>query len=229
MGRAKHTINGQTALSATTLPNYLNSGWKEFWFRKTGFEECDRVRDESTVFGKKVHNLVEKYLRGEVYELLPDDRPSVCAGMLIDWCKQAQVKPLILPAQFGEKAGQPAMEFKVEDEELLMVGHPDLICTFGDNPTPWILDWKTSKKFDPAYIMQATTYAKAWFMMTGQKINDAAILRVDKDPTLTPQFETEEIHDIFEKYVPVLRDAKNVYDFFEERGKWKKPKKEKTK
>lgn len=227
MGKAKHTIDGQTALSATTLPSYLNAGWKEYWFRSNGFEECDRIRNESADFGKKVHAIVESFLRGEAYTLAPDDRVSTCAGMIIDWCKQAQVKPLLLPSQFGAKAGQPAMEFELVSRELLIVGHPDLLCTFGDSPIPWILDWKTSKKMDVGYVMQVAIYAQCWFEMTGQKINDAAILRVEKDPTVMPQFEPLEVHNIFEVLVPLVRDAKNVYDFFENRGKWKKPKKEK--
>lgn len=222
MGKAKYTIDGKTAVSATTLPSYLNSSWKEFWFRKYGFEECDRVRDESTVFGKKVHNIVEAYLRGKEIELV--GRVGVCAGLIIDWCKQAQVKPLVLPQQFEDKAGQMAMEFQVRSKELLMVGHPDLICTFGDSQVPWILDWKTSKKMDVSYILQVSMYAQGWFEMTGQKINDAAILRVEKDPEEVPQFEAMEIHNIFDTYIPLLREAKNVHDFFEGRGKWKKVK-----
>ncbi len=220
MGRPKHLINGKTATSVTTLFGDLDANWKEFWFRKHGFEECDRIRDESASFGKKVHALVEKHLRGEPYELIPNDRVSTCAGLIIEWCKQAQVKPVTL------LGGKPAMEFEVVSKELLLVGHPDLICTFGDSPVKWIADWKTAKKMSLGYTLQVAAYALCWFEMTGEKINDAAIIRVEKDPAAEVQFEALEIHNIFEVYVPLVKAAKAVHDFFNKRGAWAKTKKE---
>lgn len=219
--KAKYTINGEAALSVTSLTDFIDSQWKEFWFRKYGFEECDRIRKESTEFGHKVHAIVEQFLRKEPYMLVEGDRVSTCAGLVIDWCKQAQLNILPLPQVFGENAGKPACEFEVVSKELMLVGHPDGIGTFGTNPLPWIIDWKTSKKMSLTYKLQVAAYAQAWFEMTGQRIDDAAIIRVEKDPNEPVQFETIEVHEIFQKFVPVVREAKSIYDFLKGKGKWK--------
>jgi hypothetical protein len=221
MGKAKYTINGKTALAVTTLGSFIDSAWKEYWFRQYGFAECDRIRDESAAFGKQVHTLIEKHLRKEDYELLSDDRVSTCAGLVIDWCKQADVRPLILPEQFGERAGTPAMEFEVKSEELLLVGHPDLFCTFSTMPTVWCGDWKSSKKMSLTYRMQVAAYVFCWREMTGQVIDDAFIVRVEKDPSAEQQFETLELHNLFDVYVPIVKEAKDIYDFLNRRGKYK--------
>lgn len=149
----------------TTVLGWLNSAWKEYWYRKAGFEAADKISKESQEIGKLVHSFIELYLNTGAEPVLGNE--GRCAAIIIQWLKENVVKPLYI-------------EQELKDIKLKLVGHCDLIVeTDGEQV---IIDYKTSKKIDKSYALQLAAYAHMANKQLGTKINKGIILRVDKDP-----------------------------------------------
>ncbi len=208
--------------------------WKTFLSDRTAMAVADRISKESTDFGKAVHSIAEAFLLGQdepkVITLEDEwDKPftrqitareKFCGEMLVKWCKEAKVKPITL-------GGKLAIETALESETLGLTGHPDLVCTFGDNPTVFIIDWKTSKENRVEYGLQLAAYCLIIKEQFGVEINDGAIVRVPSDPNSKPQFETHEYHNLLTRYGPAFISALETVHYFKGRGKWAKTKEKK--
>lgn len=201
-------------LRVTEVIDFVNASWYQYWVKSVGsVEECERITRESSAFGTGVHKMVENYLIGSPLPEL-SERQKACGSLLVNWCKETQAKPLTIN-------DSPAVECTLQCERYGYEGHPDLLCTFGEDTTPWIIDWKTSKEFKLGYYLQAAAYAHAARIEHGITIKDGAILRVEKDPNKKVQFEVIEMHDLEEKYFPIFLAALDVVNFFKKRDKWK--------
>jgi hypothetical protein len=211
--KPKYTINGEAVPSVTSIIDLYGDKYGLMkWYGEKGWIECSRVKYESAKFGSEVHKLVEDYLRGTSTTTIDATvRSHVCASNIINWCKETKLVPI-------------AMEPELISEKHMYVGHCDAIVTFGDSKVPFILDWKTSSRIDIIYALQLAGYAQAYFEMTGIIIDDAAIVRVEKDPNKMPQFETKEFHQLFTKYVPLFLHLRELYDFYKSKGEFKKAK-----
>jgi hypothetical protein len=209
--KPKYTINGEAVPSVTSIIDLYGDKYGLMkWYGEKGWTECSRVKHESAKFGSSVHKLVEEYLGGfSTINLEPGERAHVCAKSIMDWCDETKVKPVVL-------------EPELISEKYMYVGHCDAIVTFGDSKIPFLLDWKTSSRIDIIYALQLAGYAQAYFEMTGTIIDDAAIIRVEKDPNKMPQFETKEFHQLFTKYVPLFLHLRELYDFYKGKRAWKK-------
>lgn len=203
--------------------------WKEFLSARTALGEADRIGRESTDFGKGVHAIAEGFLldRPVVKEWVDDagiahpltERQHFSGGLITNWCKEAKVKPLIVTGVTGIQ--MPAIELELVSEQYKLTGHPDLINTFGDDKTVWVTDWKTSKECRIEYILQLAAYAQMMFEKYGVDIQNGAIIRTPSDPNTFPQFETHTFTNLRSKYFPLFLEAKNVMDFFKNKGQWK--------
>lgn len=193
--------------------------WKTMLARYNPLAEADRISDESTTFGKGVHRVVESYLLGTPLPTgmqpdVPTARQLTCGGYMVDWLKQTKAKPLTI-------ADKPAVEFELKDEELGLVGHPDMVCTFGEDTVPFLIDWKTSKQASLDYIIQLALYAELMHRQYGIRVNDGAIIRTPSDPSAVPQFEPHEYHGLREKYLELAMEALDVFKFFSNKGRWR--------
>lgn len=197
----------------TEVIGFVDSEWYKYWVKSVGVEECDRISLESTTFGKGVHSIAESYLTGVPTTVALSDRQKYCGELLVKWCKEALVKPL----KVGDKL---AIELDLVSEKYKLTGHPDLICTFAEVPTIWIVDWKTSKECRRGYALQLAAYAQMLKEQYGLECNDGSIVRVPSDPNTVPQFETHEFHNLKEKYFPVFEKALDVLHYFKKKGAW---------
>jgi hypothetical protein len=202
--------------------------WKAFLDKRTAMKEADRIGKESTDFGKAVHSIAEAFLLGQPepttitlqdefdkdYTRPLTDREKFCGGLLVKWCKEAKVKPILLD-------GKPAIETPLEDEELGLTGHPDLVCTFGDDSTVWIVDWKTSKEFRLEYKLQLAAYVAMIKKKYGIEIDNGVIVRVPSDPNVMPQFETHIVRNLLTKFFQAFLHCLEAVKFFKNRGIWK--------
>jgi len=181
-----------------------------YWYGKHGTEECNRVKRESAAFGTAVHSKVEEYFRtGQHPE--GEDRAASCARLIVRWIQDTRFVPLQDEDGFF-------VEREVESEEDGFVGHPDAIGYFMDNPDKLgVVDWKTSGHIDDNYPLQLAAYAKAIKEQYGHDISFGVIVRVEKDPTKTPQFEIEEYVPL-EPYYPLFKCAKTLYDFYKRKA-----------
>lgn len=205
--------------------------WKAFLSTRTALKEADRIGKESTDFGKAVHSIAEAFLLGQAepttitlqdqwdkdYTRAITTREKFCGDLLVRWCKEAKVRPIML-------GGKPAIETALQSETLGLTGHPDLVCTFGDDPTVWIVDWKTSKEFRLEYKLQLAAYVAMIKEQYGIEINNGVIIRVPSDPNVMPQFEAHIVRDLLTKYFEAFKSCLDAVLFFKNRGKWKEVK-----
>lgn len=208
--KPKYTIDGEGVPSVTGIIDlYGDKYGLMVWYGKNGWDECNRVKRESAEFGSEVHRIVEEHLKGSDVKLDLTKRSNVCAHNIVRWCDETKLKPITLEPELISKQHK-------------YVGHCDAIVTFGDSKTPFLIDWKSSSKIDIIYALQLAGYAQAYYEMTGTIVDDAAIVRVEKDPNKTPQFETKEFHQLFNKYVPLFLHLRELYDFYKSKGKFSK-------
>lgn len=205
--------------------------WKTFLSTRTALKEAERIGKESTDFGKAVHSIAEAFLLGQPepttitlqdqwdkdYTRPLTEREKFCGSLLVKWCKEAKVKPIML-------GGKPAIETALQSETLGLTGHPDLVCTFGEDPTIWIVDWKTSKEFRLEYKLQLAAYVAIIKEQYGIEIENGVIIRVPSDPNVTPQFEPHIVRNLLSKYLPAFLSCLDAVLFFKNRGKWKEVK-----
>jgi len=203
--------------------------WKAFLENKTALKEADRISRESTEFGKGVHHIAESHLlkrpignswsddSGNVHPLT--ERQKFSGGLITKWCDDAKVKPIEVTGITGIK--MPAIEIELISEEHKIVGHPDLINSFGEDPTIWITDWKTSKECRIEYVLQLAAYAHMLWEKYRIPCDNGAIIRTPSDPNVFPQFETHTFTNLRTKYFPLFLEALDVVNFFKKKGKWK--------
>jgi hypothetical protein len=197
----------------TNVIDFVDSQWKQYWFKSVGLQEADRISSESTGFGKGVHSIAESFLTEVPITVALSDRQKYCGDLLVKWCKEALVKPIKVEDKL-------AIELPLVSEKYKLTGHPDLICTFAEVPTLWIVDWKTSKECRRGYALQLAAYAQMLKEQYGLECNDGSIIRVPSDPNIMPQFETHEFHNLKEKYWPVFEKALDVLHYFKKKGIW---------
>jgi len=201
-------------IRVTSVCSFIDSEWWQYWVRNVGVAEADRISKESAEFGTGVHQLVEDYLRGVQTPPIYSDRQVTQANLIIQWCKQSSVKPLIID-------GKPAIELELKSEKYKLTGHPDLVATFSDDPTIWIIDWKTSKEARRTYILQMAAYAKMIKDIYKLESNIGVILRVPSDPNNEVQFETHTVYNLQTKWWPKFEAALDLYNFLKKKGEYK--------
>lgn len=197
----------------TDVCSFINAEWYKYWVKNVGLAECERISQESTDFGKAVHKVVENYLLGTEIPPTLTNRQLFCGGLLVKWCQETKVKPLIIN-------NAPAVECTLTSETYGYRGHPDLLCTFGDDPTIWVADWKTSKESRLEYPLQMSAYAYAAKEEHGLEINDGVIARTPSDPNAEKQFETHPYHDLKGVFLPVFLEGLDIVKYFKRKGKW---------
>lgn len=194
-------------IRVTSVLSFVESAWKEYWFRKVGFEEADRVSEESSSFGTRVHKLIEGALKGEikieVSSVVPEEQ---CAVDIIMWLEQNNVKPLF-------ETYDKSLEIEVSDKTLNLTGHFDYATLV--NGVPTIIDFKTSNKMRKSFPLQKAAYAKMASKQLGIKIDDGITLRAhwDKEAQAV-EFEVKHYDNLTKKYWPVFKSCLDVWKYF---------------
>lgn len=200
-------------IRVTDVCSFINAEWYKYWVKHAGVEECDRISKESTEFGKAVHKVVENYLIQTELPPILTNRQMFCGGLIVKWIQETKVKPIQIN-------NAPAVECTLTSETLGLRGHPDLFGTFGEDPTIWVVDWKTSKESRLEYPLQMSAYAQMAKEEHGIEINNGVIVRTPSDPNAEKQFETHPYHDLKGIFLPVFLEGLDIVKFFKKKGKW---------
>ncbi len=135
----------------TSVLSDLNAAWKEHWFRKNGFETCDRIRDTSSEFGRNVHKIVESYLLGAGILEGFTAKEEKWAVAIINWLAEQGAVLVYL-----DKA--PLLEYEVKDSKLRLIGHLDAV--FEIKGQKYLTDFKTTGEHRKEFPIQKAVYAK---------------------------------------------------------------------
>ena len=141
-----------------------------------GRHRPDQERDQAADFGTQAHILIDAIIQGKEPEIPPEMEPVVKS--FIAWRKDAG-----LDIHLSEQTVFSARHH--------YAGTMDAVAYRGD--TLVALDWKTSNGLYPEYALQVAAYGKALEEMSGQKVQEAWIVRFGK---ATPEFEARQVVDL---------------------------------
>ncbi len=194
-------------IRVTSVLSFVDSQWKEFWWRKIGFDAADKISKESAEFGTLVHKKIEGALKGEITldpeSLEPSDQ---CAVAVIMWLEQNNVKPLF-------ETYEKSLEIEVQDTELGLIGHFDYAANVNGIPT--IVDFKTSNKMRKSFPLQKAAYAKMANKQFNVKIDDGITLRSHwNKETKQVDFESKYYNNLMKKYWPGFKACLDVWKIF---------------
>jgi genome maintenance exonuclease 1 len=165
-GRRYKTPNGNLYPSVTTILGQLNKDYLNEWIAKVGVKEAEKIRDAAGKRGTRMHDLCEKYLRGQSYELNPfETGANTLFKQMIPYLNKFEVVH--------------ALETQLYSDKLKVAGTVDCIADI--NGIRYIVDFKSStgiksREDIPAYFMQVAAYSMMWYERTGQVVTQSKIL-----------------------------------------------------
>lgn len=190
----------------TSVLDFVESQWKEYWWRKVGFEAADKIGRDSAGFGTGVHSQVEAYLRDECGFPSDSNPTEKCAAAILTYLESKKIEPLF-------DSYEKSLEIEVKDIELGLIGHFDYAAKVDGVPT--IIDFKTSNKMRKSFPLQKSAYAKMATKQLGIPINDGLTIRAhwDKDKQEV-EFEEKEYKELLTHYWPIFNSCLDVYKYF---------------
>ena len=180
MGRPKdgyRLADGTRVPGVTTvIGRFKESGGLIHWAWKLGIEGVDyrERRDSDANSGTLTHELIDTYLHGGEPRL-PDEQADTEMGRAAwqgyqsfrRWADSTRIE-------------LTSAEESIVSEEYRFGGTPDGLGKIGDETV--LLDWKTSSRIYPDYIVQVAAYRHLWELKYPDvKITGIHILRADKE------------------------------------------------
>lgn len=192
-------------IRVTSVLGFVESAWKEWWWRKVGFEAADKITKESSEFGTSVHKLVENaLLKNEEGVGSPEE--LMCATRILDYIADNNIKPLL-------GTWEKSLEIEVKDESLGLIGHFDMAALV--NGEPCIVDFKTSKNMRKSFPLQKAAYAKLANKQLGLKIDRGITIRAHwNQELLDVDFEVKEYNNLIKRFWPKFQACLTVWMYF---------------
>jgi len=159
-----------TVLSATSKSKDGITQWKN----RVGDAEADRIVKQSTDIGSSVHDSIEKYLNGDLWDIFENTENEFIAKKIAHKFINDGLKNIT--EIWGLEVGLVL--------DNLYAGTADCIGEYNSIPT--LIDFKTAKKIKKRdwiedYFLQGCAYANAHNVMFGSDIQQIVILMVDRD------------------------------------------------
>ncbi len=193
-------------MRVTSVLSFVESQWKEFWWRKVGFEAADKITKDSSEFGTRVHKLIETMLKGPIGECKGGTPETECAAAVVNYLLENKITPL-----FGTY--EKSLEIEVKDEKLGLIGHFDYAALVDGQPC--IVDFKTSKSMRKSFPLQKAAYAKMANRQFGSVIDNGLTIRSHWDAEMqTVEFEAKYYTGLIKKYWPIFKSCVDVYKYF---------------
>ncbi len=131
------------------------------------------VLDAAGKIGTAVHHWMESYLAaraaGKGFPAPPTD-PKVrsCCSAARKWIKEVDLRPM-------------AIEKILYSRMYGFIGTTDLTAAAVINGRSACCDWKSSGRLHTSYRLQLAAYALMWEEMTGERLEDRWLIRLDKN------------------------------------------------
>lgn len=159
-----------TVLSATSKSKDGIAQWRN----RVGDAEADRIVKQSTDIGSSVHDSIEKYLNGDLWDIFENTENEFIAKKIAHKFINDGLNNIT--EIWGLEVGLVL--------DNLYAGTADCIGEYNSIPT--LIDFKTAKKIKKRdwiedYFLQGCAYANAHNVMFGSDIQQIVILMVDRD------------------------------------------------
>lgn len=195
-------IDGEKWPSVTEILNLLAKPSLSKWREWKGTKEADRISKEAAERGKKLHEMVELFLKGETVVLCGEDeelRPIFKAWF--EWWRDSKYTCV-------------AQELKVISKKYNYGGTYDSLLK--DNKDRLVIvDWKFSNNDDRLRWLQLAGYAQAILEHSGERVKRGMIVRIDKKGKV----HVKECKNLG-LYVPLFLGLRKLWDFCNKKGKY---------
>lgn len=168
--------------------------------------------DEAAEVGKRAHDWIERWIRGERNPDHEDPRVASCCRAALDWMRRHNVRWI-------------HTEHKVYSREFGYAGTMDglALCDSCDNklccPVAFtdrlsLVDWKSSNQLNLEYLLQTAAYVHAYMEEFNCRILDRWIVRMGKEDDAFETWHCEEIDQDrdFEAFVCCLELTRTMND-----------------
>lgn len=191
----------------TSVLSYVESAWREYWWRKVGFEAADEISKESAEFGTKVHKHVETTLLSNSISYDITTPEGKCAQEIINYLTINKIAPLL-------GSYKDSLEIEVRDKKLGLIGHFDMAALVDGVPT--VIDFKTSNKMRKSFALQKAAYAKMLNKAQGEfEVHQGLTIRSHwNKETQKVEFETKMYTNLIGKYWKVFEACLKVWMYF---------------
>ncbi len=140
------------------------------------------VLDNAGKTGSAVHRWVESYLAARAAGRgfpSPPVEPKVrsCCSAARKWIQEVDLRPM-------------AIEKILYSRMYGFIGTTDLTAAAVVNGRSAVCDWKSSSRLHTSYRLQLAAYALMWEEMTGERLDDRWLVRLDKNDS---EFEAEQL------------------------------------
>eukprot|EP01113_Clastostelium_recurvatum_P008677 TRINITY_DN14118_c0_g1_i2.p1 TRINITY_DN14118_c0_g1~~TRINITY_DN14118_c0_g1_i2.p1 ORF type:complete len:183 (-),score=43.68 TRINITY_DN14118_c0_g1_i2:143-691(-) len=158
---------------------------------QTAAGSSDKVRDAAADVGTRAHIVIDDHVIG---------------GRAIDL---STMEPDVVPVMQGFDAWRKSCGLELLQRDTIVystkhgyAGAMDalgrkLITTKKDKGGLVVLDWKTSNQFSSDYAYQVAAYAHAFEEMTGEKVDEAWVVRFDK---AKPKYEVRKVKSLKQSF-----------------------------
>ena len=144
------------------------------WRNRVGEEEAERIIKQSTDIGTAVHEAIENYLNGDIWDNFEETHDQLLAQKISEKFVNDGLNGIT--EIWGLEVGLLL--------DNLYAGTADCVGLYQDIPT--LIDFKTAKKIKKRewiedYFLQGCAYANAHNVMFGTNIEQIVILMVDRN------------------------------------------------
>ena len=171
-GKRHYDTPSGTFISITTLLSSQTPQGILEWRKSVGEDVANYVMRTAASRGNRVHDMIESYLYNKPLGNLTTDYGVLAAGLF----------NLMVPI-LDRIDNVRVLEKGIYSERLGIAGRADCIAEFDGKLST--IDFKTASKqrdeINENYLIQATFYSLAWEELTGQKIDQIAIITGTED------------------------------------------------
>ncbi len=162
-GRSYRIPSGEIYPSVTTVCSILSKDTITRWRNRVGEKEANRISNDASSRGKRIHSLCENYLLGNNAEI--EDTDVYMFDTLIPHLDKID--------------NIHCLETYIYSDKLKVAGSVDLICEYDGVLS--VLDWKTSRKpkrkeWIHSYFIQTSMYALSMYELTNLKIKQLVVV-----------------------------------------------------
>ena len=211
--RVYHSPNGTYPSITNLVYHMISKPGIQAWRDKIGHKEADKISGRAARKGTRVHNVIEKYLRGNenyLKDVMPDHKELILAGI----------------PQIDERIDNiRGIELPMWSDGLKVAGTTDLVADYcGDLA---IIDWKTAsyvkkEEYVLPYLLQGTAYCLMLYEMYGllpKKLVICTFIRFSDPKKPVPFMDGDKVTDLFvewKEYNPLdyIRRLKAICDAF---------------
>jgi hypothetical protein len=186
------------------------------WYGKLGTVECNRIKNESAVFGTNVHSQIESYLSQKASDAVYTPEEIKCFENFKNWYSTYGLVPVSMEPEDAVISTrynyQGTWDFIGKKDGVLLVA-----------------DWKTSNQLYDTVGLQLAAYAHLYGENQGwsddevwKNIPHGLAVRIDKK---TAYVQAKWFTDL-RYYFDVFKSLLLPYQFVSHSGAWQKPEKE---